>query len=235
MRVIRRDALAMLAPLPTGLHFTPAMSCRAALDPRLTLAEVPMTYAEREGRSKLGVVRDGWRFLKVILQIAVQYRPLLLFGLVGIVQLLLAGVYAIAPASTWLEAGTLPEDRIYRVLTILVLSVGGFGFVYAGALLDEAQRIVHPPRQRSFASRAMRALLFRHPFWLAAALMLVAILSNGQALLQYLSQGSIEVHWSTIAFGALLSVIALQLAAFGLVQHVLRLLAERARASTPGD
>ena len=58
------------------------MSCRAALDPRLSLAEVPMTYAEREGRSKLGVIRDGIRFLRVILEIAITYRPLLLFGAV---------------------------------------------------------------------------------------------------------------------------------------------------------
>ncbi|PIE24585.1 MAG: hypothetical protein CSA62_01790 [Planctomycetota bacterium] len=231
MRVIRRDALQMLAPLPTGLHFTPAMSCRAALDPRLTLAEVPMTYAEREGESKLGVVRDGLRFLRIILQIAVQYRPLLLFGLVGALQLLAAFLYALSPLSLWFRNHSLPDDSVYRVLSILVFAVGGFGFLYAGAVLDEAQRIVHPLRQGSLFSRFIRLLLFAHPFWIALGLFLVAVMTNIQALWQYVSTGSIQAHWSTIAFGALLSVTALQLAAFGLVQHVLRLLAERARAS----
>ena len=64
MRVVRRSALPDLYPLPDGLHFTPAMSARALLEEKLTLVEVPMPYAERVGRSKLSVVRDGVRFLR---------------------------------------------------------------------------------------------------------------------------------------------------------------------------
>ena len=70
MRVIRRDALSDLYPLPNGLHFTPAMSARALLEGRLTLTEVPVPYAERIGRSKLSVVKDGLRFLAAIVLIS---------------------------------------------------------------------------------------------------------------------------------------------------------------------
>jgi glycosyltransferase involved in cell wall biosynthesis len=58
MRIIRREALTQLYPLPDGLHFTPAMSARVLLEDKLTLVEVPMPYAERIGRSKLSVLRD---------------------------------------------------------------------------------------------------------------------------------------------------------------------------------
>src|SRR5882724_13204650 len=53
MRVVRRASLDKLEPLPTGMHFTPAMSARAMLDRSLKMHEIDMPYAEREGRSKL--------------------------------------------------------------------------------------------------------------------------------------------------------------------------------------
>ena len=65
MRVIRREALSALYPLPDGLNFTPVMSTRA-LHEAIRMKEVPIPYEERVGRSKLSVVRDGTRFLSTI-------------------------------------------------------------------------------------------------------------------------------------------------------------------------
>ncbi len=235
MRVLTREALACLEPLPDGLHFTPAMSCKAALDPRLSLAEVPMPYAERQGRSKLGVVRDGFRFLRVILETSISWRPLLFFGTAGLLMLLTAGLYAISPVLTWVRTGGLPPDRVYRVFTILVLSAGGLGFLYAGALADRAQALVNPPRPRSWTSRLLERVLFRKPFLLAILCLASALLTNARALYQYLSTGAIQVHWATIAFGALFTLAALELLAFGVLQHVLSLLSRaRPRESEEG-
>ena len=50
MRVIRRERLASLYPLPNGLNFTPIMSLRA-IQEGLSLVEVPIPYRERVGRS----------------------------------------------------------------------------------------------------------------------------------------------------------------------------------------
>jgi hypothetical protein len=74
MRVVRRSSLSSLFPLPDGLHFTPAMSVRALLG-RLTIAEVDMTYREREGESKLHVLKAGIRLLRAIMHAAFLYRP----------------------------------------------------------------------------------------------------------------------------------------------------------------
>jgi glycosyltransferase involved in cell wall biosynthesis len=80
MRVLRRDCLADLYPLPDGLHFTPAMSARAVMSD-MRIVETPMSYAERVGQSKLSVLRDGVRFLYAIRDAAMLYRPSRVFRL----------------------------------------------------------------------------------------------------------------------------------------------------------
>jgi len=98
MRVIRRSALAHLYPLPDGLHFTPAMSARALMEDRLHLVELPMPYAERLGRSKLSVLKDGVRFLTCIVQAAIAYRPARPLLLASTAVGVLAMAIAAAPA-----------------------------------------------------------------------------------------------------------------------------------------
>ena len=48
-----------------------------------SLAEVPIPYRERVGRSKLSVVNDGQRFLSSMLWTALAYNPVRVLGLVG--------------------------------------------------------------------------------------------------------------------------------------------------------
>jgi glycosyl transferase family 2 len=235
MRVMRRQALALLQPLPDGLHFTPAMSCRAALDPRLRIVETAMSYAEREGRSKLSVVRDGFRFLHVIIEIALTYRPLLILGTVGAVQLLVAALYAVGPLISFLTTGTIPQERVYRMLTILVLCGGGLGFLYAGALGDRAQELVNPPRPaRSGVERLLSTMLFAHPIVIATLCFALALGMNARALTQYVTTGSIQIPWASVAFGALLGLASLQLLAFAFVQRMLRVLAQRVGPAASG-
>ncbi len=234
MRVIRRDCLELLLPLPERLNFTPAMSCRAALDPRLHIREVPMSYAERQGTSKLSVVRDGLRFLAAILEITLTYRPLLLFGSAAGICLLVALLYAIGPIVTLASVGELPADRVYRVLAIVVLTGGGLAFLYAGALADRARAIVNPVMQRSTLGKYVRRALFSRPFSLAVLCFTVGLATNARALIQYATTGSIQVHWSNVAVGTLFGLAGMQLLAFGAVKHVLDLLGQRvAYASSP--
>ncbi|WP_435008739.1 glycosyltransferase family 2 protein [Tundrisphaera lichenicola] len=99
-RVVRRSSLPLISPLPKGMHFTPAMSAICLLDPRLRIEEVPMPYEERIGRSKLSVLKDGLRFLYVILFTVCCYTPLrtmllvagAFVGLVGLLVFLLSAL-----------------------------------------------------------------------------------------------------------------------------------------------
>ncbi|NNL66409.1 MAG: glycosyltransferase family 2 protein, partial [Myxococcales bacterium] len=124
MRVIRREALPALDPLPDGLHFTPAMSARILLEDRLRLAELPMPYAERVGDSKLSVLKDGVRFLHVILQAVMCYRPArpLLLAAAGLG--LAAFLLGLGPALLWLREGYVEEWMLYRVLLSSLLFTG---------------------------------------------------------------------------------------------------------------
>src|SRR4029453_15993158 len=83
MRVIRREALPRLEPPPDGLHFTPIMSLRA-MHEGLTMVEVPVPDAERVGRSKLSVARDGMRYLRSIVWTALSYNPVRVLGGIGL-------------------------------------------------------------------------------------------------------------------------------------------------------
>ncbi len=84
MRLLKRDLLPRILPLPAGLHYTPAMSARCVLDPGITITEVNMSYEERTGESKLNVMRDGLIFLQTILVTALFYTPLRIFGMLGL-------------------------------------------------------------------------------------------------------------------------------------------------------
>lgn len=80
MRVLKKEALEKLYPLPDGLHFTPAMTCKAVMGKGLKIVEVPIEYAERTGKSKLSIIKDGMRFLKTILANAALYKPVKFFA-----------------------------------------------------------------------------------------------------------------------------------------------------------
>lgn len=84
MRVIRRTSLKQLHPLPDGLHFTPAMTCLILLSPGLTMTEVPMPYRERIGQSKLRVIKDGLRFLFIILFTTSLFNPIKALSFLGV-------------------------------------------------------------------------------------------------------------------------------------------------------
>ncbi|MBE2261104.1 MAG: glycosyltransferase family 2 protein, partial [Burkholderiaceae bacterium] len=95
MRVFRREALEKLYPLPDGLNFTPIMSTRA-LHEDVRMAEVPIPYSERVGRSKLSVVRDGTRYVQTITWTSLYYNPVRLLGGLALLALGLAGLIALA-------------------------------------------------------------------------------------------------------------------------------------------
>ncbi|HEY3118906.1 MAG TPA: glycosyltransferase family 2 protein, partial [Chloroflexota bacterium] len=114
MRVVRRESLGKLLPLPDGMHFTPAMSARALLGDGLRIREIDMPYHERQGESKLKIGKDGLRFLKVILEATFLYRPSRPLGLMGLVCLAGAVGLMILPTVYYLQNQSVAEWMIYR-------------------------------------------------------------------------------------------------------------------------
>jgi hypothetical protein len=114
MRVLRRSGLAKLLPLPAGMHFTPAMSARALLREDMVIREIPMPYAEREGRSKLRPWRDGLRFLRTIVEATLLYRPSRPLSLIGLGFFLVGAIVMAPPIVDYLQHRIVHEWMIYR-------------------------------------------------------------------------------------------------------------------------
>jgi hypothetical protein len=220
MRVIRRDALATLYPLPDGLHFTPAMSARALLTD-LKVVEVPMDYAERQGRSKLSVLKDGIRFLVSIVEALLLFRPGRVFAAGAAVCITTALIWGLYPTEFYLRNHRLEEWMIYRILFCAFAITCGFNLVAAGVICDRFLEVVFP------ASRQLRTFTGQFIGWclaprrlllVAGVLMALALWLVGGGLWEYATSGHVTIHWSRVVVASMLLQLML-LSLICLVQH----------------
>ena len=94
-RAARRDRLLdVIHLLPNGFSY-PTTSCLAFLKAGFNVQFVPITARPRIGRSKIRVMRDGVRFLLIILKIVTLYSPLKVFFPISAASLLVGIAYGI--------------------------------------------------------------------------------------------------------------------------------------------
>jgi len=166
MRVVRRDAVSRLYPLPDGLHFTPAMSARVMLSSDLRLVEIDMPYHEREGESKLRVGKDGIRFLKVILKTAVLFRPSRLLGLTAIPFLVAAIALLLLPTLDLVRLGVRPVGvRSAQAAAGGVLLAAAALLVCAGYLATRIVAVVLQVRPGGSSHRVLQRVIGARWFW----------------------------------------------------------------------
>lgn len=209
MRVLRRSSLPKLMPLPSGMHFTPALSARALLRDDMVVREIDMPYHEREGRSKLSVLRDGLRFLGIILETVFLFRPSRPLVLASAVALALGGMLMLTPILHYLESRTVEEWMIYRFVVSHLLGTAG---VLALCTAYLSRRVVSatvlPGRGDSRTYSLLRRFFNGPGLWLAVPLLVIC----GLALVlpgffQWIEYGSVYEHWSRfIATSFLLTV-----------------------------
>ncbi len=209
MRVIKRSSLKYLMPLPDGLHFTPAMSCNALLDRRLKISEVPVPYAERVGRSKLSVLKDGMRFLTIILLTGCFYNPIKCAAS-GIVLSWMAALVA------WL-AGWESELLFKTMLNIDVIAAGAAlvchqavkALVVAGPAGSEAERSLHRWTQPRLLANIGFGLLG------ASALVTVCLLLTGASKVGFMGAGTLASAFGGVA----LVLLGISLHMMQLIRH----------------
>ncbi len=218
MRVVRRDCLPRLMPLPTGLHFTPAMSARAILADDLRIVEIDMSYEERAGRSKLRPFRDGLRFLRVILSAAFLYRPSRPLGILGLACFLSAAGWTARLAWQLQRYGAFEDWMIYHFVVIQLSATAGVLLITAGYLGRKAVGIT------------LSADPARYRWIVPAGLAAVGTWSIAPAALDYFRTGVVDAathHWSRFMTMSFAFSIAFVLAAARLVDITLDLLADR--------
>jgi len=224
MRVIRRDALERLYPLPDGLHFTPAMSARVLMDDQLTIVERPMSYEERIGDSKLHVVRDGVRFLHTILEMTLVWRPAKFFASIALVCLAVMTLLASHPVEMWLRMGRFDEDMIYRLLFCSLLGTVGVTLLSAATLSDHVHRLLDDrSRTCTFAATLLDRAYTLRGFSIAslvAAPLLVWLIGSG--VWTRLTAGIVTLHWSRVVLAGLIAFALCQMLITVLIANVLR-------------
>jgi glycosyltransferase involved in cell wall biosynthesis len=165
-RVLRRDMLPYLYPLPDGLNFTPVMSTRA-MHEHMKVIEVPIPYRERVGRSKLSVIRDGVRFLNSILMTALTYNPTRLFGLIG-ASLISLGFLSSLWRTISRSKAQRKDSQLVSWFVGLVLASAGANIFSIGALFNYIVSLFHkrPIRQGLFGRPIFRKPLEGYFGWL---------------------------------------------------------------------
>src|SRR5579862_2716320 len=197
MRVVRRSSLDRLFPLPDGLHFTPAMSARAMLSDAIQITEVDMPYKERVGESKLRVLKDGLRFLRVILEAAFLYRPSRPLSLLGFLFTFIVVVLMLPPAIYYLQNRHVLEWMIYRFLVSNLLGTMAC-LCFCASYLTSQMSVIALSGEISDTRRAMTQRFFQSRwFWAVPAIL---FLVGGSlvigSFLELLATGATYEHWS---------------------------------------
>lgn len=220
MRVMRRERLDDLGPLPDGLHYTPAMSARAVLK-GLKVVEIPMPYGERVGQSKLRVSTDGWRFLKALLDGVLLFRPERLFVFLAVLALAAAAVLSVNPVEFYLRNRMIEEWMIYRFVVAFLLGSAGALALTAAAVVNRMSDLVLDRRRPRFWM-SLLAGSFRGP----RAALLVSVLVGASAalvwpgLLEYARSGQVTLHWSRVIVAAFGLLVAFQAVLTGMLLRI---------------
>lgn len=229
MRVLRREALSALYPLPDGLNFTPVMSTRA-LHEKLKMIEVPITYSERAGRSKLSVVRDGARFLNSIVWTAMNYNPARILGGIGAAAMVLAGVIAAILVVMRVQGiTTLGPWGVLGLFTAGVASVAGVSVFSLGATFNYLVTLFHkrPIRQGVLGRPVFKTPLEKHFGWVGLLTLLSGLALGVVALILGLTGWDISRLWFWMVASAMATLVGLQLLISWFVMQVLAELSQR--------
>jgi glycosyltransferase involved in cell wall biosynthesis len=229
MRVVRRSSLPKIFPLPDGMHFTPAMSARAILSPELRIFEEEMPYHERAGESKLRVIRDGLRFLRVIVEAALLYRPSRLTGFLGALSILVAAGLIVSPTLYYLRHQRLVEWMIYRFVVADLLTTSGTLLLCASYLSRRIVEMVLQLREEPpLFHRAMGRFLRSWVFFLAVGVLVIAGgVLVAPSFVQLVRTGATYEHWSRFIAMSVCVSVALTLVVTRVVDFSLDLLADR--------
>ena len=230
MRVFKRDLLTRIYPLPDGLNLTPVMSTRA-IHEGIRMAEIPIPYSERVGRSKLSVVRDGSLFLRSIIWTVLTYNPvrvLVTVGLAGIVLslLILAGLVL----ARLQGVSTLGPWGVTAVFTGAIAGFTGFSIFCLGITFNYLVSLFFkkPMRRQGLFNRPLLPTpLDKQFWWLGGLALLIGVALGGTSLYLGLSGWEIARLWLYLLGSAMFFLTGVQLIIYWILLHILDEVSQR--------
>jgi hypothetical protein len=228
MRVVRRETLRRIFPLPDGLQFTPSMSARAMLSEVVKISEVDMPYHERAGESKLRAIRDGLRFLRVILEAAFLYRPMRPLQILCALFCLAAAALMASPTLHYLRHRSVLEWMIYRFVAADLLGISGVLCFAASSIADRIIKVALSDELGERLPSRLESFFSARRFWvLPGVLVLAGALLVASSFWSLLRTGAIYEHWSRFLVMSFLVSGATILVITRLIHYIFDLVDER--------
>lgn len=128
-RAFSRDFVKTFPVLSKGFEIETEMTIHA-LDKNFYIEEMPVNYKDREAgsESKLNTFSDGFKVLMTIARLFEEYRPMLFFGLFGLVFFVLSLAFGIPVFRDYFETG-LVERFPTLIFAGFLLMISAFSFV----------------------------------------------------------------------------------------------------------
>jgi glycosyltransferase involved in cell wall biosynthesis len=152
-RVFSRRFVKSFPVLSAGFEIETEMSVHA-LELRMPVGEVETIYGARpEGsHSKLSTFSDGWRILHTIGNLYRMERPVLFYGSIGALLVIIAILLAIPLVETYLQTGLVP--RFPTAILVTGMVIVAVLCVFAGLILDTVTRGRREVRRLAYLSLA---------------------------------------------------------------------------------
>jgi glycosyltransferase involved in cell wall biosynthesis len=230
MRVLKREILEQLYPLPDGLNLTPVMSTRAVHE-HIKINEVPIPYSERVGRSKLSVIRDGSIFMQSMLWTVLSYNPVRILGLLGLGGWGVAGIVFLWILYIRFFQGvtTLGPSGIAALFLALISAVTGVTLLALGITFNYLVALFYktPIRQGLFGRPIFKTPLDRQFGWMGLAGIFGGLAIGVIALALGVRGWEIGRLWFYMVGSALIFLVGVQLVVYWLLLRILEELSQR--------
>jgi len=229
MRVFKREVLERIYPLPDGLNLTPVMSTRAVHE-GIKIAEVPIPYSERVGRSKLSVIHDGRIFLQSMVWTALAYNPVRILGIIGMAGIGFAALAALGLVVARLSGSTnLGPWGVVALFAGLVAGVTGISLFVLGVTFNYLVSLFYkrPVRQGLFGKPIFATPLDRQFWWMGLLSVVAGLGVGGGSLALGVGGWAMDRLWLYLLGSAMLVLVGVQLVISWILLRVLEELSQR--------
>lgn len=229
MRVVKREILSQIYPLPNGLNLTPVMSTRAVHE-GIRMCEVPIPYSERIGRSKLSVIRDGLLFLQSMVWTVMAYNPVRVLGIMGLAGVFLALLSIVGLVAARLSGiTTIGPWGVAALFAGMVAGVTGVALFALGATSNYLVSLFYKKniRQGLFGKPIFKKPLESRFGTLGSIIFLSGLVISIVSLTLGISGWELERLWLYLLGSAMMILIGVQLILYWALMRVLEDLSQR--------
>lgn len=143
LRAFRSDLANIFITPSTDMPFATEM-LTSIKSYKIKIKEIPTSYHERIGSTKLTPIQDGTRILSTIIRLMRDTRPLALFGSIGLVLIILGFLSGLEVFAEYLQSGTV--TRIPTVILSALLVLLGVQSLSLGLISDMIKSRTHEKR-----------------------------------------------------------------------------------------